>query len=74
MSRPVKVSLTPEHAAALHWLTRHLAFSDAYESTPPHLNKAVREERAYGIVYAASALQDAIEKAGARGDAWMYQS
>ena len=74
MSRPVKVSLTQEQAQALHWLTRHLSFDDAYESTPPHLGKDQRTERAYGIVHAASALQDAIEKAGARGDAWMYQS
>jgi len=68
----VKISLSSEHARALHWLVRHLAFSDALESTPPHLGKAVRQERAYGIIHAASALQDALEKAEHFGDGWMY--
>jgi hypothetical protein len=67
------VALTTEQAQALHWLTRHLGWSDAMQSTPPHLGHAVRSERAYEIIHAAAALQDAIEKAELHGDRWMYR-
>lgn len=68
----VKVSLTREQAQALHWLARHLCFQDALDSTPPHIGKEARDEKAYGIIHAASALQTEIENADVRGDAWMY--
>lgn len=68
----VNISLTREQAQALHWLLRHLAFEDALQSTPPHLGKDVRTERAYGIVRAASAVEEQIADAGQHGDKWMY--
>jgi len=71
-ARLVKVTLTHEQAQALHWFARHLSFEDALQSTPPHLGKDVRTERAYGIVRAASELEDQIVKAGQHGDSWMY--
>jgi hypothetical protein len=70
----VKVSLSSEHARALHWMMRHLSFEDAKQSVPPHLGAAVRMERAYALVHASSALQDALEKADHFGDSWMYSS
>jgi hypothetical protein len=72
MSALIKVSLTREQAHALHWLARHLCFEDALQSTPPHLAKEVRTERAYGIVRAAAALEEQISEAGQHGDRWMY--
>jgi hypothetical protein len=72
--RSVKVLLTVEQARALQWFSRHLSFEDAFQSTPPHLSKDQRTERAYGIVHAATALQTAVEDAGCFGDSWMYQS
>jgi hypothetical protein len=69
----VTISLTGDQARALHWLTRHLSFSDALESVPPHLPAAIRKDRAYGLIHAASALQDALEKADRFGDSWMYE-
>lgn len=71
--RTVKVSLSSEHARALHWLMRHLSFEDAKQSVPPHLSAAVRMERAYQLVHASSALQDALEKEDQFGDSWMYE-
>lgn len=73
-ARVVKVTLTLEQAQALHWLVRHLAFNDALASTPPHLGKEVRTERAYGIIHAAAAVEGQLEDAAAYGDSWMYQS
>lgn len=67
-----KVALSADDARALHWFIRHLTFTDALASTPPHLGKEIRTERAYGIVRAVVRLQEAIEDAGHRGDAWMY--
>jgi hypothetical protein len=58
----------------LHWLMRHIGFSDALQSTPPHLGKDLRNDRAYEIVHAAAALAEQIAKAGQHGDKWMYQS
>lgn len=69
----VQISLTGDQARALHWLMRHLSFADAMESTPPHLSAAIRKDRAYGLVHAAAALQDALEKADRFGDSWMYE-
>lgn len=69
----VKVTIADDDALALHWLLRHLSFSDALESTPPHLGEAVRKDRAYAIVNAAARLQDALEKADHYGDGWMYR-
>jgi hypothetical protein len=70
--RTVGVTLSLEQAQALHWLARHLCFEDALQSTPPHLGKDVRTERAYGIVRAAAALEEQISEAGQHGDRWMY--
>jgi hypothetical protein len=72
MSATVKISLSLEQAQALHWVARHLAFEDALQSTPPHLGKDVRTERAYCIVHAAAALEEQLAKAGQHGDRWMY--
>lgn len=74
MSKPITVSLTPDQAQALHWFFRHLCFEDAFQSTPPHLGRDVRKERAYDIVHAASYVEAQIQKAGVHGDAWMYQA
>lgn len=68
------VTLTEDQAQALEWFARHLAFSDALDSTPPHLGKEIRTERAYGIVHAAAALEEQLRTAGMRGDSWMYAS
>jgi hypothetical protein len=71
--RTVGVTLSIEQAQALHWLVRHLTFEDALQSTPPHLGKEVRTERAYNIVRASSALEQQIADAGQHGDRWMYR-
>jgi len=74
MADNVKVFLTREQAQALHWLARHLAFEDALRTTPPHLGKDVRTERAYDIVHAAASLEEQIADAGQHGDGWMYST
>lgn len=69
----VQILLTDDQARALHWLMRHLSFADAMESVPPHLSARIRSDRAYGLVHASAALQDALEKADRFGDSWMYE-
>jgi hypothetical protein len=72
--RTVGVTLSMQDAQALHWLARHLAFEDALRSTPPHLGREIRSERAYSIVHAAARLEDHLAKSGAHGDSWMYEA
>jgi hypothetical protein len=74
MSRAaVKVTLSAEQAQALQWFMRHMTFEDALQSTPPHLAKEVRTDRAYDIVHAVAALEAQIADAGQHGDRWMYR-
>lgn len=70
----ILVTLSVDQARALHWFARHLGFDDAFASTPPHLSKEIRDERAYGIVHAAAALEEQLMEAQMHGDPWMYAS
>ncbi len=67
----ITLTLEPEEAAALARLCEKFSHSDAKTYLYGHLEKAIREEQAYQMLYATSRISDALAKEGVRSWPWI---
>ena len=67
----LNIELTANEAAALARLCEKFAYSDAASYLYPHIAKEIREEQAYQMVHATSAVAAALADAGVRGWPWV---
>lgn len=73
MSRTLRITveLTPEQAAGLKRFAEKVGHSDAKAVLYPHLKPSLRDDQAYEIIYAFSAVEKALSDAGVTSWPWI---
>lgn len=71
MTVKITLELEPNHAAALHQVSRKMGHIDAMRFLQPHLGRELRSDQAYDIVHACAVLEQALADAGVNYWPWI---